>query len=128
MIPLLLQDETRLATKSDGLKLSRNSTFADELYRFLTSKEPLQACQYCLGSVGRRIRATQRSSSDPITPFSTEALIDWKYLKYYELVGNPRLPSWLQSIGAPVKRTLLMKVRSIRLGGEKGGTSEREIN
>lgn len=107
MIPRLLKEQTKISTESDGLKLTRNSTFADDLKKFLVTKESFKACRYCLGTVGKRFAQAQEAYRDSIIPCSTEELINWKYLKYYELVGNRQVPYWLQYIGAPVKKVLL---------------------
>jgi len=107
MIPRLFQEQNKISTESDGLKLTRSSTFTDDLKTFLVKKEPLKACRYCLGTVGKRFAQVQGEYRDSIISCATEELIDWKYLKYYELVGNRRVPYLLQCIGAPVKKVLL---------------------
>jgi len=107
MIPRLLQEQTNISTESDGLKLMRSSTFANELKKFLVTKEPLKSCRYCLGTVGKRFSQAQEAYRDSNIPSATEELIDWKYLKYYELVGNRQVPYLLKCIGAPVKKVLL---------------------
>jgi cyclic pyranopterin phosphate synthase len=107
MISRLLQGQTKISAESNGLKLARSSAFADELKKFLVTREPLKACRYCLGTVGKRFAQKQEAYRDPNIPCSTEDLVDWKYLKYYELVGNRQVPYLLQRIGAPVKKALL---------------------
>lgn len=107
MIPKLLQEKTKISTESDGLKLTRSSTFGDDLKKFLVSKKPLKSCRYCLGTVGKRLAQAQQAYGDSINSRTTEELIDWKYLKYYELVGNQPIPYLFQRIGAPVKKVLL---------------------
>ena len=39
--------------KVDGLRISNEPRFANSLYKFLTRSQPLKACEYCLGSVGK---------------------------------------------------------------------------
>lgn len=107
MISRLFQEQTKISDETDGLKLERTETFTDSLIKFLLRKEPLKACRYCLGTVGKRFSQAQGSYKDSITPCSTEELIDWRYLKYYELVGNRQLPDWLKRVGGPVKKALL---------------------
>lgn len=42
-----------LTPESDGLRISDDLGFKPRLLRFLAVEEPLEACRYCLGSVGR---------------------------------------------------------------------------
>jgi len=107
MIPRLLEKQTKITAELDGLKLELSSTFTDDLKKFLVTKEPLKACRYCLGTVGKRFVQAQDAYRVSIIPCSSEELIDWKYLKYYEFVGNRQVPYLLQCIGAPVKKVLL---------------------
>lgn len=37
----------------DALRISNEPGFAEALYKFLTRSQPLKACDYCLGSVGK---------------------------------------------------------------------------
>ncbi|NRN27056.1 radical SAM protein [Photorhabdus heterorhabditis] len=37
----------------DGLRISNEPQFVESLYKFLTRSQPLKACEYCLGSVGK---------------------------------------------------------------------------
>ena len=113
MISRALADQNRIAPGADGLKLSRGAS-AHDLRAFLESKEPLAACKYCLGSVGKRFAPEQESRQDSIGQRSSEEMINWKYLKFYELVGARPTPYVLQRIGNPVKRTILGITNSIR--------------
>ena len=107
MIPRLLHDQTKTAAESDGLKLTQSDTFIDDLKRFLLRKEPLNACRYCLGTAGKRFALTQEPYRESRITRSSEELIDWKYLKCHELIGNRQVPYLLQRVGAPVKKVFL---------------------
>jgi hypothetical protein len=57
--------------------------------------------------VGKRFTQAQEAYKDSNILCTTEELIDWKYLKYYKLIGNRQVPYLLQSIGALAKKILL---------------------
>ena len=106
MISRFFKDHTHISTESDGLKLSGGRTFADDLQKFLTTKTPLKACRYCLGNVGRRFAQEQAAVERSTAPSPTDELIDRKYLKYYEIVGNRQVPFFLERIGKPARKVL----------------------
>ncbi|MFX1392335.1 MAG: radical SAM protein [Promethearchaeota archaeon] len=72
----------------DRVKISNNNKFKKELRDFLKSKEPLNACSYCLGSVGKLFPHKQANKNKE-NPKITEELIDWNFLK--QLEKNPEL-------------------------------------
>ncbi len=43
----------------DGLKISQERDFSRKIQAFFTGKEPLQACRYCLGTVGTQVEQQQ---------------------------------------------------------------------
>lgn len=103
IIPKIFKMDNKACINKDRLALSPGNDFAEQLNRFLTGKKPLQACQHCLGTVGKRFVPIQLSKAEyPLQPAGD--LIDWKYLNYYEFIGNQPIPLWLQQIGHPVKR------------------------
>ncbi len=113
-IPWLLQGGTEMNTVRDGLKLASNKTFADDLHKFLLAQEPLEACKYCLGTVGKRFAHVQESHQGQRTPLPTEELIDWKYLRYFEATRNICIPPWLQRAGVPVKKAFIGTLHLVR--------------
>jgi cyclic pyranopterin phosphate synthase len=112
MIALLFRDNRNYSVESDGLKIEHSETFVDDLKAFLTSKKPLKACKYCLGTVGKRFVQEQNAYKGPIAPTSTEELISWSYLKYYEFVGHRQIPNLLKCIGKLGKKALF-EIRNI---------------
>ncbi|MDC9607069.1 radical SAM protein [Xenorhabdus griffiniae] len=61
----------------DGLRISSAPEFAESLYKFLTRSQPLKACEYCLGSVGK------------LHPHQELRKADWRTLgKYEDLVSR----------------------------------------
>ena len=73
----LLADESHAPTK-DGVRLADSPTFAEELAAYLASPEPLHACRYCLGSIGRKIESTQvpRAGWRDLQRVPYESLVD----------------------------------------------------
>jgi hypothetical protein len=113
MISRVSGEQNRIAHGTDGLQLTHDDAFRDNLLNFLASKEPLKACQYCLGSVGQRFKATQESRQGSLSPSSGKEMIDWKYLRFSELVGVRPAPHWLKRFGKPYKMILLALFNSI---------------
>lgn len=114
LIPRILQKETHTNIWIDGLKITSSEDFTDRLREFLSSKKPLNACRYCLGSVGKRFVPTQESPWDSGVHRSAEELIDRKYLRYYEWIGNRRTPYWMQRAGATVRKAMTFVLNAFR--------------
>jgi len=68
----------------NGIKIEDRSGFVDDLLGYLLSENPLPACQYCLGSVGKQIRHGQEPRRVTRAPRSTEQLVDWRRLEQLE--------------------------------------------
>ena len=58
-----------------------------------------------MGSVGKRFAAEQGFHQDPDSLQSSKEMIDWKCLRYHELVGVRPTPDWLTRVGNPAKKT-----------------------
>ena len=50
--------------KEDGLKLEDSSDFAERAQAYFESSTPLNACSYCLGSVGKRVKHRQMTQDE----------------------------------------------------------------
>jgi hypothetical protein len=72
--------------KKDGVRITGDSNFQDTLKNYLVSKEPLNACRYCLGGIGKlRANATLKTSAwTSIHCAPTEQLVDYNKLKLLE--------------------------------------------
>jgi hypothetical protein len=51
-IPNILDKAVSYDHREDGVKIIGTSDFPDKLKDYLSSRKPLNACRYCLGSVG----------------------------------------------------------------------------
>jgi hypothetical protein len=71
-------------TTRDGIKIEDAPTFRENLLGYLVSEQPLAACRYCLGSVGKQVRHAQERGCVTRAPRSTEELIDWRRLELME--------------------------------------------
>jgi len=72
--------------KENGLKISGDSGFGQELLRFLESEDPLSACSSCLGSVGKLFNHEQvpRNIWTQYQQYTTEELLDREFLEQLE--------------------------------------------
>jgi len=111
LLPLYLPELQLKNLPKDGLKLEDKPDFAHRLQHFLQSDVPLAACQYCLGSVGKRFFPERSAAGPSENRFTSEELLDRRYLKFYEIYGNRRFSPWLRQLGLPLK-TVLNKWRS----------------
>lgn len=70
----------------DGVKIVRSREFRNEFDTYIVSKQPLAACRYCLGTVGKKIHHRQCTEGEwrEIHDFCTEDLVDYEYLSYCE--------------------------------------------
>lgn len=82
----------------DGVKIEDSPSLGDDLLDYLLSEEPLAACQYCLGSVGKQIRHEQQPRRVTGTPRSTEELVDWKRLEQLENSDDLVAPPYPQRL------------------------------
>jgi GTP 3',8-cyclase len=83
-IPRALKDIPLAKTADDGIKITDSGTFLSELQRYLESKEPLHACQYCLGSAGKLFPHEQEPRHIARAARSTEELVDIEFLETLE--------------------------------------------
>jgi organic radical activating enzyme len=83
-IPRIIEDKSGEDAQRDGLRLGERATFPIELKDFLSRKEPLESCRFCLGSAGKRFEPVQEPRSAPGTLRKTEDLVDWDLLGYLE--------------------------------------------
>jgi GTP 3',8-cyclase len=74
----------------DGLRISEQKTFLRELAGYLSSSEPLDACQHCLGCAGKAFAHNQAGRRSARAPQSTEELIDWGRLWQLRATRLPR--------------------------------------
>ncbi|MDB6367468.1 radical SAM protein [Photorhabdus bodei] len=65
----------------DGLRISSEPGFVESLYKFLTRSQPLKACEYCLGSVGKlhSHRELRRADWRPLEKY--EDLVSREFLE-----------------------------------------------
>jgi hypothetical protein len=97
MLPLAL-DAPHLPPHQDGLKIEDIPSFAQTLLEYLSSAQPLHACRYCLGSVGKLFEHQQisrKSWRDPQRR-TTEELLDREFL---EVLEEKPGSSWLCTRG-----------------------------
>jgi MoaA/NifB/PqqE/SkfB family radical SAM enzyme len=81
-IPNFLDKAVSYDYRENGIKITGTPDFSDKLKGYLSSREPLRACCYCLGSVGRlRVhrlaKAADWKSAHSVT---TEELVDYDKL------------------------------------------------
>jgi organic radical activating enzyme len=75
---------------ADGIKISSQPSFRQQLLAYLESSEPLLSCQRCLGTVGRRFRHEQiarRAWTEP-QEHTTEELLDRPLLQREERLAR----------------------------------------
>jgi len=85
-IPQILKQSIAYDYKKDGIRITGDFNFQDTLKNYLMSPEPLNACRYCLGGIGR-IRAntmTKTSEWTSIHYVPTEQLVDYDKLRSLE--------------------------------------------
>ena len=85
-IPKLMNAPATLGPAHNGLKIRKSRAFYNELLEYLDSPEPLGACRYCLGSIGkhRPHRLVKKSEWKAAHQEPTEKLIDYEKLKCIE--------------------------------------------
>ena len=83
-----LGDSKLRQSAADGVKISDSPDLARDLSTYLKSPEPLAACRYCLGSVGKRFPHSQvaRRGWRQLQAGATESLLDVEYLSILEKV------------------------------------------
>lgn len=88
-LPLLLSQNDSLAKTKNGIKIEDSHSFFHELLEYIKSPDPLPACSFCLGSVGKKFKHIQVSRKNwrNYQKLTTEELIDYDYLKLLE--ANP---------------------------------------
>jgi len=85
-MPNILDKAVSYDYREDGVKIINTPDFPDKLKEYLSSRKPLRACRYCLGSVGRlrvhRLAKTTGWKSAHAVP--TEELVDYDKLSRLE--------------------------------------------
>ena len=68
---------------SEGIKITDHAGFRDALLEFLNSQNPLQSCQYCVGTAGRKQhhQLLPRKEWLPDLDEPVENIIDWQLLE-----------------------------------------------
>jgi uncharacterized Fe-S cluster-containing radical SAM superfamily protein len=66
----------------DGIKIENTDSFRKRLLEYLQSPHPLDACSYCLGSVGKLI--PHKFGQVNRQSCTTEEIIDWNYFSALE--------------------------------------------
>ncbi|HUN53712.1 MAG TPA: 4Fe-4S cluster-binding domain-containing protein [Smithella sp.] len=86
-IPKILNQSVAYDYRKDGIKINCASDFQDILKNYLMSKEPLFACRYCLGNVGKIRTNTMPITSEwtSIHRVPTEQLVDYNKLGFLEI-------------------------------------------
>ena len=86
--------DTGLTPKSDGLRITDDPDFQARMIRFLAAEQSLEACRYCLGSVGKRRphRVTDRQRWLAAHNVPTEELLDYDALQAAETGLTPADP------------------------------------
>jgi cyclic pyranopterin phosphate synthase len=84
----------------DGLKLRDSADFLDELYRFLTSPEPLQACRNCLSCAGIMRPHTQVRPRDWLAHHDgpLESMVDYAELRRIEAEMHIQKPDHIKEL------------------------------
>lgn len=106
LFPLYLDSMKLPDHTADGLQLEASPDFRNRLRNFLKSQKPLAACRFCLGSVGKRFFPEQETKAPAAAGRSTEDLLDRRYLKFYELVGNHSFAPRMLQFFRPFKTAL----------------------
>lgn len=114
-IPLVYGDHFDFSNVQDSIKVADHDSPAEELAKYLCSCDPLMACRYCLGSVGKLFTQAQEKRRGSFKPIPTEELIDWKHLEKLERKGGFSLPVWLWEPLQKTKRLVETLPPSIRL-------------
>lgn len=114
-IPFVFNDRFDFSRVKDSVKIADNNSFAEELAKYLSSEEPLEACRYCLGSVGKRFTPEQVPRKGTCRRTTTEELIDWKLLEKLERGKGLPVSGWLQKILPVIGNLSEMLPASIRL-------------
>jgi cyclic pyranopterin phosphate synthase len=72
--------------REDGVKIIGTSHFSGILKKYLSSRKPLRACHYCLGSVGmlRPHKLTKADCWKSLQAVPTEGLVDYDKLSRFE--------------------------------------------
>ena len=85
-IPRIIDQFAAFDYKKDGIKITGDSNFQDTLKNYLISNEPLNACRYCVGGIGKlRANATLKTSAWTSAHYvPTEQLVDYDKLRALE--------------------------------------------
>jgi len=98
-IPLSYQDRYIGDVVQNGIRILGNNRFAHDLIGYLSSDDPLDACRYCLGSVGKRFKPEQIRKQKLAPDFSPEKLIDYKRSEKLEKNKGIPLPHFFNYYG-----------------------------
>jgi organic radical activating enzyme len=97
-IPLAYKDRYIGDVVQNGIRILGNKRFAFDLVDYLSSDDPLEACRYCLGSVGKRFKPEQIKKQKLALDFPPEKLIDYKKLEKLENNKGIPLPHFIRSL------------------------------
>jgi hypothetical protein len=114
LIPLILEARSDEDICRDGIRIVHSETFGEDLKDFLSKKEPLHACRFCLGSVGKRFAPVQKSRPISRDLHKTEDLIDWDHLEYLEKSHSMTEYIWAMKIGYLLKKALAFMPYSLQ--------------
>jgi len=114
-IPIAYNDRKNFNEFQDGIKIRDSSEFIKDLEQYLTSEAPLEACRYCLGSVGKRFKPSQISQSNTSHRSTIDELIDWRRLERLERRKKTTVASLLREAGPQVDNLLMGLPPSILL-------------
>jgi organic radical activating enzyme len=95
-IPMIHKNRADLAAAKDGLDIRGSKNLGEDLVEYFSTKTPLRACRYCLGSIGKRFTPQQVSRQAQTQSISQDKLIDWNRLGKLEQKKGLPLPNWLQ--------------------------------
>lgn len=103
LFPLYLPEMKLKDLPPDGLKLEESPLFSRRMQDFLRSDKPLAACEFCLGSVGKRFFPEQAAKVPFETRRSSAELLDRRFLKFYDVFGNRSFSPWLLKLLLPFR-------------------------
>lgn len=114
-IPLAFGDRFNFSDIQDGVKIQDSKTFVEELTQYLATEEPLTACRFCLGSVGKQFVPDQISRHGEDQCVNIENLIDWKQLEKLEKKSGMPIPVWMEESLRKMNRLIGLMPPSVAL-------------
>lgn len=114
-IPFMKKDRFDMNNFCDGVKIRDSNSFLEELRGYLSMVQPLEACRYCLGSVGKRFIPEQIPRRSVPKSISSEELIDWTYLEKLEHATSPTISGFMWKIWQMISNLIAKLPPSVRL-------------